>query len=289
MDNYSNMTILAKNIFPAITFLLSFTIIAISASSIIAPVVGIPNANIGQKDIGPDTCGQDRKILAAWYQSHGKTDLLLEPIPPLVLPTTPNPYDDPANPPLPPSQISGYCAMQWSNTDDDLDDTGSSLRKYRLADFPTIEAAIKANYTITHKGQCGSCSSLQDLGVYMGRNLTAPTRKCGLQGLFSKRMMTKCLKRLGFSDNCIPIWEYNIQNTRSKCFGICLKSWIMNEPFNLPDGSLNKCLQCDEDKSGPNFKYFSGRTRRNSGIPSSIHRPDSQIFHMDHCYWYGSL
>jgi len=32
-----------------------------------------------------------------------------------------------------------------------------------------------------------------------------------------------------------------------------------------PDGSLNDCLQCDEDKSGPNFKWFSGRTRYNFG------------------------
>ena len=37
------------------------------------------------------------------------------------------------------------------------------------------------------------------------------------------------------------------------------------------------------------FQYFSGRTRRNSGIPSSIHRPDAQTYHMQHCYWYGEL
>ena len=66
--------------------------------------------------------------------------------------------------------------------------------------------------------------------------------------------MTKCLKNLGFSDNCIPIWEDNVINTRSKCFWTCLSSWIKNEPFNKPDGSLNDCLQCDEDNSGPNFK-----------------------------------
>lgn len=40
------------------------------------------------------------------------------------------------------------------------------------------------------------------------------------------------------------------------------------------DGHLNPCLQCDEDKSGTLFKYYSGRTRRNSGIKSEIDRPE---------------
>ena len=54
---------------------------------------------------------------------------------------------------------------------------------------------------------------------------------------------------------------------------LCIMSWISGEANNKPDGSLNDCLQCDEDVSGPNFKFFSGRTRRNSGIPSAIMRP----------------
>ena len=56
---------------------------------------------------------------------------------------------------------------------------------------------------------------------------------------------------------------------------------------NVP--MCSDCIQCDEDKSGPNFKYFSGRTRRNSGIPSSIYRPPQTVYNMTHCYWYGDL
>ena len=78
-----------------------------------------------------------------------------------------------------------------------------------------------------------------------------------MEGSISKKLMTDCLKRLGFSDNCIPIWEDNVDHTKSKCFWTCLKSWITNEPFNKPDGSLNDCLQCDEDNSGPNFKQVA--------------------------------
>jgi len=236
-------------------------------------------------DIGPDTCGKDRHTLSQWFLSHGMPELLLDPIPALVLPTDPNPYDDPNNPPLPPDQIPGYCGLQWSPTEV----TPEGLKKYTLKDFPSEEAVAEAGFTITHKGQCGSCSTLQDLGVYIGQNLTSPVRRCGLEGIVSKHLMTECLKRIGFSDNCIPIWEDNTLNTRAQCFWPCLKSWATNEPFNKPDGSLNDCLQCDEDNSGPNFKYFSGRTRRNSGIPSSIHRPASTVYNMTHCYWYGDL
>ena len=174
--------------------------------------------------------------------------------------------------------------MQWQSTQDD-----SGNYTYKLRDFATEEDASTANFSVTHKGICGSCSSLQDLGVYIGQNLTTPVRRCGIEGLISDDLMEKCLQNLGFSQNCIPIWMDNTKNTSKECRWVCLWSWITNEPFNKPDGSLNDCLQCDEDKSGPNFQYYSGRTRRNSGIPSSIHRPDEQQYQMEHCYWYGEL
>ena len=53
-------------------------------------------------DIGPDTCGKARHLLSNWFLRHGGANLLEEPIPELVLPTAPNPYDDPNKPPLHP-------------------------------------------------------------------------------------------------------------------------------------------------------------------------------------------
>ena len=84
---------------------------------------------------------------------------------------------------------------------------------------------------------------------------------CGFLGTVSSALMHDCLMALGFSAPCVTIWEFNILNTKQQCFEVCLLSYITSEPNNKPDGSLNDCLQCDEDKSGPNFKYFSGRTR----------------------------
>ena len=233
-------------------------------------------------EVFADTCGQDRKLLGDWFVEHGSPDLLETPIPNLVNDFTSNPYDNSTNPPPSPPL---YCAMQWSN---DTDPNSGKL-KYRLQNFETEVKAVMANFTVTHKGHCASCSSIQDLGVYIRQNLTDATRACAIKGLLSKKWEMNCLRDLGFSEECIQIWFYNILNTRQHCFATCLWSKIKNEPFNKADGSLNNCLQCDEDKSGPNFKYFSGRTRRNSGIPSAINRPDTEEYHMEHCYWYGEI
>jgi len=233
-----------------------------------------------------DTCGQNRTVLGDWFILHGSPSLLLEPLPPLVAEVLTDPYLDPSNPPSDPWSSEGVCGMQWSPT---LVDPATGHKMYSLANFSRGEEALEAGYTVTHKGHCGACSTLQDLGVYIRQNLTDATRECGFLGTVSSALMRDCLMGLGFSMPCVTIWEWNIINTKQECFDVCVWSYITGEPNNKPDGSLNDCLQCDEDKSGPNFKYFSGRTRRNSGIPSAIQRPQDQIYDMEHCYWYGDL
>lgn len=166
------------------------------------------------------------------------------------------------------------CAIRYLQKDHKL---------YEIKQFASAKDAQDALFTVTHQGRCGACSHVKDLAVYLKQNLTRVVRSCGLRGITS--LIRRCLNGLGFTSSCVDIWEYNVRNTRYECFWVCMKSWFKNEPFNKPDGSLNDCLQCDEDKSGPVFKYYSGRTRRNSGITSSIKRPKSQVYHMNHCYY----
>ena len=156
---------------------------------------------------------------------------------------------------------------------------------YEVRQFATKQDAEKSAYTVTHQGKCGACSNLKDLAVYLERNLTAPVRKCAFKAVFLESWARKCIKSIGFTDACVDIWLYNSVNTRRECFWVCMKAWVTGQPNNNPDGSLNDCLQCDEDKSGPVFKYFSGRTRRNSGIDSAINRPGQQVYKMNHCYF----
>ena len=67
----------------------------------------VSDLELSEEDIGPDTCGKDRKVLSNWFLTHGSPNLLEDPIPENVLPTFPNPYDDPNKPPLQPDEVSG--------------------------------------------------------------------------------------------------------------------------------------------------------------------------------------
>ncbi|MBV8404255.1 MAG: hypothetical protein JO203_08675 [Gammaproteobacteria bacterium] len=154
---------------------------------------------------------------------------------------------------------------------------------YRLATFANQEAARTAGFAVTHFGVCGTCSTLQDLSVYIERpDLTTPVRRCGIDWGSSTRLM--CLEELGLSSACAQTWLYNIDNTRHQCFGVCVWSWITGEAPAHRDGRLNACLQCDEDRSGPIFKATAGRTRRNSGLQSSIPRPADEVAPVVHDY-----
>jgi hypothetical protein len=161
--------------------------------------------------------------------------------------------------------------------------TDSSRKRYEIRDFPNNITAERNGFIVTHQGRCGACSNLKDLAVYLERNLTGVVRSCGLKII--DRFVTKCLTDLGFTPRCVDIWKYNVYNTKRDCFWTCMWAFITGKPNNNPDGSLNDCLQCDEDKSGPVFKYFAGRTRRNSGIRSAIDRPTDQVYEMNHCYF----
>jgi hypothetical protein len=154
---------------------------------------------------------------------------------------------------------------------------------YRLTTFPATAVARKAGYAVTHFGACGTCSTLQDLAVYLEKpDLTVPVRSCGMKPEASASLT--CLEELGFSAACAQTWRYNIENTRHHCFSLCMSSWIKGEAPTHQDGQLNECLQCDEDHSGPVFKATAGRTRRNSGIRSSIPRPNDEIAPVVHDY-----
>lgn len=115
-------------------------------------------------------------------------------------------------------------------------------------------------------------------------DLTRPVRSCGLYNFYSIENTRKCIKKLGFTDACTEVWLWNTLNTKKHCKFVCIWALITNQPFVI-DGKLNNCLECDEDISGPIFKYESGRTRRNSGIHSEIDRPVDQIYNVTHCYY----
>ncbi len=187
-------------------------------------------------------------------------------------PATPasDPYLNP--PPATPASSDAVCAVE---TDPD---------GYRLADYPSPDAAREAGASPTHFGSCGLCSPLADLAVYAENpELTEPVRACGLSFFAGPpEDHVACLLALGFTEPCAWIWYYNTVHTREACGAVCLAA--LDDPWNLPDGSLNECLACDEEESADVFAAVAGRTRRNTGLASSICRPCGEVRPLDHSY-----
>ena len=156
--------------------------------------------------------------------------------------------------------------------------------EYRVATFDDEAAAEAGGGQVTHFGGCGLCSSLQDLAVYIRNDdLTAPVRQCALDGITMGEDATlQCLLGLGFTMPCAQAWLHNSNHTRMACLDVCLE--LLDAPYHNQDGSLNACLQCDEDMSGDVFKAVAGRTRRNTGLASALCRPCDEVRPLLHVY-----
>lgn len=160
--------------------------------------------------------------------------------------------------------------------------TNAATHSYRLETFATESDALGAGGIVTHKGVCGMCSALADLAVYAETlDLTTPVRQCGIDHADLAGDIA-CLRALQFTEPCAQIWAYNTQHTRQECASICLP--LLTAPYHDADGTLNACLQCDEDQSGPVFKAVAGRTRRNTGIASALCRPCNEVVRLSHDY-----
>ena len=235
---------------------------------------GRPNAKTGLTDqqCQPRCACNEEPFEAPEYTEADAAALLqwtlLEPFPELAA----DPYASPAPAPGPAGQI---CAVVPN---------AAGSRDYRLRSYDSAELASADGAMVTHDGGCGLCSTLTDLAVYMRElDLTTPVRDCGIKYLSGPAdAHVQCLLDLGFTKPCAQIWYYNTVHTRAVCELPCFST--LGKPYQLEDGSLNECLQCDEDQSGPIFKAIAGRTRRNTGIASALCRPCSEVRPVVHRY-----
>jgi hypothetical protein len=166
------------------------------------------------------------------------------------------------------------CAVMITGTD-----------TYRIETFPSPREAEAAGGIVTHGVACGACSSLEDLAAYAETpDQTEPVRRCSIENLGGTvEDLEACIEQaVGFTQPCARAWAYNAINDSRECLSICFAE--LNSSYNQEDGSLNPCLQCDEDNSGPVFKTIAGRTRRSSGLAAAICRPCEQVWRVDHRY-----
>ncbi len=234
---------------------------------------GRPNASTGLAD---DTCGPgcqcNESIWTPLPVSGPEVERLREM-------TQTNPFDELDSDPY----------LEAASTPPDQEVCGvildsESPLNYRLETFTDQAALTDAGARLTHYGACGLCSTLQDLAVYIAYpDLTEPVRACGLTGFGGgPDAQLACILDLGFTEPCAQIWSYNTSHTGTVCRETCLA--LLGAPYHEPGGQPNACILCDEELSGPVFKAVAGRTRRNSGLPTALCRPCSQVRMVDHRY-----
>ena len=104
---------------------------------------------------------------------------------------------------------------------------------------------------------------------------------CATKGLLDEAAGLACYMDLGLTEECATIWNYDGIYDGQACTKTCLGH--LSDPNNgpAPACTLNECLQCDEDKAGPIFSAYGGRTRRRSGLLSEIVRNCSSIARID--------
>lgn len=233
---------------------------------------GRPEAATGLSDAecGPAcVCGGETWEAPTYDEADVAALLAWELVEPYA-PVTEDPYADPPVDEAGPDAVCGFLA--------------EDATRYRLATYDDRAAAEAAGAKLTHTGACGVCSTLADLAVYMAVNdLTEPVRQCRLDHLGdAAEEHLACLEALGFTTPCAWAWYWNTLHTQEACLAECLAA--LDAPYHQPDGSLNDCLQCDEDASGPVFKAVAGRTRRNTGLPNAICRPCGEVTPLEHHY-----
>lgn len=157
-----------------------------------------------------------------------------------------------------------------------------SCSTYSMVTYFSKEDALADGAILTHAGSCGLCSTTQDLSIYLIEDFTTAGKKCASIGLFDEQKGLECYMNLGLTLECAKIWNYDGIYDGKACGAICAKE--LNDPNNgpAPACQLNDCLQCDEEKAGPIFTSFGGRSRRRSGLLSEIVRDCSSIAHIDH-------
>jgi hypothetical protein len=177
-----------------------------------------------------------------------------------------------------PLQAGGACVVDFTPSGDVCPEQWSyELRTYN----GTMQQAHAEGLVVTHEGACGVCSTLQDMSVYMelGADLRQAATTCGIRGRLSASDGVACFKELGFTQACSDIWYYNTKNTNAHCLQSCAPFVLTGAaPIGAgPTCPMAQCLECDEVFSGPVFKKFAGRSRRNSGLLSDIVRSCSEL------------
>jgi len=170
-------------------------------------------------------------------------------------------------------QTQEVCAAVASRKDN------TKLDFMTFSNEDAIPKIDNATAKIAHCGECGSCSNLNDIGIYKSttQTLYQNARICTYRFLVGgRRGMKRCmLKRTTFTPECLDCWVDNMLCDWQLCVFLCLRysiRMLVDRFRNAGHHELNPCLQCDEKRCGPAFLKCAGANRRRCGIISDINR-----------------
>mmetsp|Transcript_32781 Transcript_32781/g.59930 ORF Transcript_32781/g.59930 Transcript_32781/m.59930 type:complete len:263 (-) Transcript_32781:22-810(-) len=188
-----------------------------------------------------------------------------------------DPYEDyncELSPPQPQYSGQPVCGILYSD---------QTCGTYTLQTFHSSTEAEIFGAVVTHTGQCGACSTTQDLAAYMRvEDMISAGKHCALRALLSRGHAEGCFQRLGLTPSCAKVWAADAAYDTRHCTWACVRH--PREPYNGPPPMcpLNRCLQCDEDMSGRIFRLFAARSHENSGLRSAVTRSCSSVAQIVH-------
>lgn len=143
-----------------------------------------------------------------------------------------------------------------------------------------VEGRCTITENISHCGECGECSTLQDYNVYYEKRntLTGLAKECAIRDVFSGRESAiQCFDDTGLTPGCRDCWLENVDCDRKHCFFPCLWETLFNVKQNIDDNTLSKCLACDEYHCLDIFINCAGMSRRRANITTDIKRHPTEM------------
>lgn len=179
---------------------------------------------------------------------------------------------------------SAVCAIKYVYNSFNQDSCPSSytLKTYRSLQTAYFDDDVS---TVTHVGACGVCSSTQDLAALIRiPDMVTASQKCIKKGgLVRSENSLACFQNMGFSEPCAFLWHEYARATMRDCLKECAWTDLGDKTFNDPDTcELNKCLQCQNEKTEAIFERVAGRTYARSGLLSSIVKPCDAVALIEH-------
>jgi len=149
---------------------------------------------------------------------------------------------------------------------------------YEVPELSPTVVSTECNVTdtLSHCGNCGKCSTVQDYNTYVDSQYTFSeiARDCAFEDFFGDSH--SCFTRAGLTEECATCWVDNVKCDRKHCVFPCLVATVLDLDPNT-GSSLSKCFACDEYYCGKEFIGCAGMNRRRAGIETDIYRNSIEI------------